>query len=329
MILSAILPLFYLAAVAPPVPSTTVEANAPAAVNLAAPSAEPPAEPVAAPIDAGEPTQVERILRFLDWSVTLVALAVAAIGAVPFLRPGERPALTDGPPRPNSLREDSVLLAVAVYFLTAGAVAMILSAASTPDGLWTTLAVDLSARVVGGAACVWAAIRSFGGGLRAFLFGPPRRGWVMTTLAWTLLAVGLAPLIGELTVRVFETISPGYQPPAHPTLDRLGQRAGQLAVVAVLWFSAAVITPLAEELFFRGMLQNVLGNFARSRGLAVFLASLAFGFVHLGQPFAIPALVFVGLCAGLLYERTGSLLAAILLHMAFNLKTLIWHALIT
>ena len=53
----------------------------------------------------------------------------------------------------------------------------------------------------------------------------------------------------------------------------------------------------------------------------------AFGAVHFAQPHAIPALVVLSLLIGYAYERTGSLVAPVVIHAAFNLKTLIWSAL--
>lgn len=272
------------------------------------------------------------ILRGIDWSVTLLALALALAGVLRLRRRGSAALSPEsGPQRENSLREESVILAAAAYFLTAG----VLSAAAgllrepTP---WSALAIDFGARAAGLAVCLLAAAGRFRGGIRPFLLGTgqvPTSRVIRMTAVWTVLAVGIAPLIGEATARAFEAIWPGYQPPAHPTIIRLGAEGGNILLVAALWISAALVTPVAEEIFFRGVLQTVLGNMLSRRWHAVIFASLAFGFVHFGQPFAIPALVFVGVCAGLLYERSGSLLAAVTLHAAFNLKTLVWYSLST
>ena len=62
------------------------------------------------------------------------------------------------------------------------------------------------------------------------------------------------------------------------------------------------------------------------RWLAIVLTSGAFGVVHLQQVQAVPALVALSILIGFLYERSGSLLPAIGVHVAFNLKTLIWDA---
>jgi len=94
----------------------------------------------------------------------------------------------------------------------------------------------------------------------------------------------------------------------------------------VLWAGAVAIAPAAEEAFFRGILQNSLRR-SIGRAGAIVLTSLAFGIAHAGgQTQAVPALVALGVLLGWAYVRTGSLLAPVLAHALFNLKTLIWVA---
>lgn len=297
-------------------------------------TAQPQSNPAAPAAESGAVSfgREPWILRGIDWSVTLLALALAVAGLSRLRRRGSAALSPEsGPPRENSLREESVILAVAAYFLTAGGLSAATGLLREPTP-WSALAVDFGARAAGSAVCLLAAAGRFRGGIRPFLLGTGQvaAGRVIRmTAVWTVVAVGIAPLIGEATARVFEAVWPGYQPPAHPTIIRLGAEGSNVLLVTALWISAALLTPVAEEIFFRGVLQTVLGNMLSRRWHAVIFASLAFGFVHFGQPFAIPALVFVGMFAGLLYERTGSLPAAITLHAAFNLKTLVWYSLST
>lgn len=95
----------------------------------------------------------------------------------------------------------------------------------------------------------------------------------------------------------------------------------------MLWFGAAVVAPFAEEVFFRGILQSAVRNMTRSPRAAILVASVVFAAVHLSQPHAIPALLFLGVSLGTAYERTGSLLVPVIVHAAFNLRTLIWQSL--
>ena len=47
-----------------------------------------------------------------------------------------------------------------------------------------------------------------------------------------------------------------------------------------LWFSAVVVAPMAEEVFFRGLLQTFLVNVLRNRWTAIAVASTLFAAVH-------------------------------------------------
>jgi membrane protease YdiL (CAAX protease family) len=87
--------------------------------------------------------------------------------------------------------------------------------------------------------------------------------------------------------------------------------------------SAVVLVPLAEEAFFRGMLQSMLRNYWTSPWPAVVLTSVLFAGVHVnlqtGENWQwVPALTALGLVLGYNYERTGRLLAPILIHALFN-----------
>jgi hypothetical protein len=299
---------------------------------------------------------IHGILTGIDASVTLVALLILVVelarvtarrrlsqahaAATPTLarerdslRPrsrGELFSLHDAPARPNAFTQEAVLAAVAAYFLVAAILSAVLRPASGEPSVLSALTIDNGARLAGSAVCVWAILWRFHGGLAAFVFGPPNmsRGQAaITTAKFGILVVGLAPLIGVVTAWLMQTFSPAYIPPEHPTLTRIAAESANLAAVLALWIGAGVIAPVAEELFFRGLLQTILVNALPSRRMAVVWAALAFGLVHFNQPHAMPALVFIGVCTGVAYEKTGSLLVPALIHVFFNLRTLIWHAL--
>ncbi len=88
--------------------------------------------------------------------------------------------------------------------------------------------------------------------------------------------------------------------------------------------SAVVVAPLAEELFFRGMLLQAI---RRRTGLATAAAvsALAFALAHAQQPTAAGNLVVVvvifplGLLLAWLFARRGSLLAPVVAHATYNL----------
>jgi membrane protease YdiL (CAAX protease family) len=97
------------------------------------------------------------------------------------------------------------------------------------------------------------------------------------------------------------------------------------------WFvvSAVLVAPLAEELFFRGMLYPAL---RRSIGVwgGILISAAAFAAAHLVTEGTLGggALVFVlilplGILLAWLYERRGTLAVPIALHMTFNLVTML------
>ena len=118
----------------------------------------------------------------------------------------------------------------------------------------------------------------------------------------------------------------------HTDLHQLGEPARELADKAhtpggvVLFFlMVAVGAPIAEELFFRGLLLRSLEN-RFGTAWAVVGSSVAFGATHF-QALQFPALTAAGAVFALLAVRSGRLGPAIFAHMAFNtatVVTLVW-----
>lgn len=114
----------------------------------------------------------------------------------------------------------------------------------------------------------------------------------------------------------------------------LGHEAQQLSGhglgvgFVVFALCAGIGAPIAEELFFRGLVQPALqrriGGIA---GLAV--TAVVFGLVHLGaNPIeAIPPLIFFGFIVGTMAWRTGRLGPGIVAHITFNGITVVVLAL--
>jgi len=90
--------------------------------------------------------------------------------------------------------------------------------------------------------------------------------------------------------------------------------------------SIFISAPIIEEFLFRGILQNFLKQYV-SRKSALILAAFFFAFVHmspsqgLGNLSLFFSLFTFGCFLGYVYERQGSLLASIALHMTFNAIT--------
>lgn len=280
---------------------------------------------------AAEPTQAQHVLSTIDQALCGVAVVLAAgVGAwwVVSLR---RDPLEGAPARPNRLREDAVALAVLVYLVTAGALdGLVGLATGEEESVLATLLAGNGAHIAGIGICLIIAAKTFDGGIRRFWIAEGalgNRSWVGPTVVLTLAAVGLCPVIRDATVSVMLHFAPDYEFRAHPTIQALHDRSQPLGIHAALWAGAFILAPFAEEFFFRGLVQTLFVRLLRRRWLAIGLSSLAFGAVHFTQPHAVPALVALALLIGYAYERTGSLAPPILIHAAFNLKTLMWDAL--
>ena len=90
-------------------------------------------------------------------------------------------------------------------------------------------------------------------------------------------------------------------------------------VVLFFWVAASI----QEEVVFRGLLQSVVARVLGARSsfpLATILVAILFGAIHSPMGLVTVALAFLlGLAAGYLRARSGSLLPPILLHAIFNI----------
>jgi hypothetical protein len=91
----------------------------------------------------------------------------------------------------------------------------------------------------------------------------------------------------------------------------LGATVAAVLAVSVL----CVAAPVAEELFFRGLVHGSLRRFGVP--LATVASAAIFAAVHF-VPAAFPVLFVVGAILAILYERTGSLIPGIVVHALIN-----------
>ncbi len=150
---------------------------------------------------------------------------------------------------------------------------------------------------------------------------------------WVDLPLGLAVGLGSTLVTfVVSSIAlsdqelEALESKARDTVDRASGPAAAALLVVVL----CVATPLAEEVFFRGVLFRSLHRVA-GLVVAVPLAGLVFGLVHY-DPDPVPGVVVAvqlgllalfGMALCVLVHRTGRLGASIVAHAAFNSVTVI------
>jgi membrane protease YdiL (CAAX protease family) len=134
-------------------------------------------------------------------------------------------------------------------------------------------------------------------------FGGEAIGWmVVATIAYLIFAAAYAAIFGV------------------PEQEDIAEGFGTLPVQILLIVIAA---PLSEELLFRGLIFGGIRKHMPSIAAAL-VAGLIFGALHaLTGLSAVPPLVIFGVILCLLYEKTGSIVPGIILHMLNNSVALI------
>lgn len=131
------------------------------------------------------------------------------------------------------------------------------------------------------------------------------RGFGPAALKWMAAAVGAYLLFGILYSLLI----------VQPEQEDIAEGFGPIGVqIALIVFLASV----AEEVCFRGML---FGGFRRKmpRYAAALAAGVVFGVLHAFTGItAVPPLIAFGFILAVLYEKTGSIVPGIILHMMNN-----------
>jgi membrane protease YdiL (CAAX protease family) len=136
------------------------------------------------------------------------------------------------------------------------------------------------------------------------------RRFRLSALKWMAAAVG-----AYLTFAVLYSLVI-VEPQQEDIADGFGPVPVQILLIV---FAAAI----SEEVCFRGMLFGGLRRRLPRVGAAL-LAGLIFGALHaITGLTAVPPLVFFGLVLSLLYEKTGSIVPGIILHMLNNSAALL------
>jgi membrane protease YdiL (CAAX protease family) len=136
------------------------------------------------------------------------------------------------------------------------------------------------------------------------------RGFRPVALLWMLAAVGAYLLFAGIYSALFGA----------PEQEDIAESFGTVPVQVLLIVLAA---PISEEVCFRGMLFGGLRT-RLPRLAAALVSALIFGALHaITGLTAVPPLIFFGFVLALLYERTGSIVPGIILHMLNNSAALL------
>jgi membrane protease YdiL (CAAX protease family) len=123
---------------------------------------------------------------------------------------------------------------------------------------------------------------------------------------------------GLLVTAVTNVLNQGKPVPSN-TREMFDNHGGAIWILLLALLGAAVVAPICEELFFRGMVYRYLLRRWPVWAAVVVSATIfaAFHFI----PVLIPVFLFMGLILTIQYEITGSLTNSMMLHAAGNAVT--------
>jgi len=131
----------------------------------------------------------------------------------------------------------------------------------------------------------------------------------------------LAAAVGLICVPLFSALNLGVQslfeaPVENPQLRALAPEGFSWTSFVIMLLLVGVLVPIAEEIVFRGLVFGWLRKHLRF-AFAAPLSALFFASVHWVW-FLVPVLACMGLVLAAIYERSGSLWPAIIVHGTFN-----------
>lgn len=135
----------------------------------------------------------------------------------------------------------------------------------------------------------------------------PQEGLRLAVVTWVIIVPPLLTLAAFLDQFV--------EPYSHPIIDFLQVDKSVWSISLVIGV-AVVAAPIAEEFFFRRILQGWLET--KLGDSAVVVSGFSFGLAHLGDGLGWIPLIGFGLAAGYLVRRRGTILPSIVLHSLFN-----------
>jgi len=106
-----------------------------------------------------------------------------------------------------------------------------------------------------------------------------------------------------------------FELPKNESLELLTEISVGFKILVI--FSAAFVVPVFEEFLFRGLIQSTLRTHLRSSWLAIILTSLVFVAMHGIWLHWLP-LMALSVCMGYAYEKSGSILRSVCIHVIFN-----------
>jgi membrane protease YdiL (CAAX protease family) len=165
--------------------------------------------------------------------------------------------------------------------------------------------------LIGTALYLWAAGITWS---EAFGFSTPP---VSRAILWGVGAVVIFLPVGMVLQDISIQALTAFHIPTPPqTAVEEFNKCVSAAARAYLTVFAVILAPIAEEVFFRGLLYPALKQFGRPQ-FALWGSAVVFAAIHKSAAIFLPLLV-LGVLLAWLYEKTNNLLASITAHSLFN-----------
>lgn len=232
-------------------------------------------------------------------------------------------AVRDVTPLPSWIWFLAAVSVLAAMIFAAGVASMAVFPAEfegTP-GLRESVQVSLSAYLGAGLACVvmgtGLSARAPEAGLEVRWRDVPRG--LLAFVMWTPVVLG----VGHLALAIERAVmGPRDERIVHELLSRIVSDPDRFWAYVGAGV-AVVAAPIVEEVVYRGFFQSTLLRATRSPWVAIVVTAGVFSVMHAGSirsdaPGAFAVLFVLGVALGVVYERTRSLVAPVVLHMGFN-----------
>lgn len=262
----------------------------------------------------------------MELTIAAIGVCVLVVCIVRRLTRPRKLALNNTPGRTNTITPIHI---VGLFLLWQFTVALITHLAAT--GLGDILDARKTKVIAAGIGYAIMIALSILVAAQTFRFGPIRgmglsaRHWIYDSGRALVAYLAVIPVCWAL-LRTMRLILPPQYVQYHQMLIALTEftPAWRMAVV----FVTVILAPVAEELFFRGLLQSMFRRYLGNAWGSILITSALFAIVHVPHYDTMPALFLLSVVLGYNYERCGRLYAPILIHVIFNgesiLSTLIY-----
>jgi membrane protease YdiL (CAAX protease family) len=274
-------------------------------------------------------TSAERdsdLLAYPEWLLTIMAIGVLLIGVWLFrrLRYPAPLRLDHSPGRANVLTPFHILAPFLTALLLASGALTFVDQFHADDRVQI-----LIPNLISKAATIFLAILvahySFTQGARRGL-GLTTRRWKTDTIRGLMTGVAALPIctfLSAIVITVARWCGVQESAPHSFLLLFADPEAGvfwRLTIVLIV----VVLTPIAEESFYRGLVQSMFRRYTKMPWVSILLTSIIFAMCHWPYWTTILPLIFLAALLGYNYERTGRLLPSIIAHATFNGVQLLW-----